>query len=323
MRCLVLAVSAMFALTSTNALCADSYPSRPIRFVVGYAPGGSADVVARALVAQLQRQMSASLVIDNRPGAGGIIAYDLVAKAEPDGYTILCISTSFVTGVAIYPKLPFDPIRDFAPITLFASGVPNLLVVNASFPANSVRDLLALAKNKDKPLTYGSPGIGSVQHFVGELFKLHSGAYLQHVPYKGQAPALTALVSGEINAAFLQPPGGMDLVKAGKLRALGFAGAKRWPAMPDVPTIAESGVPDFQLRGPFEGVLAPARTPKSIIDTIHGEMGKALAAPQLREFFAASGWEADGRGAAEFREFLESEIKKYSDIARTAKIRAE
>jgi tripartite-type tricarboxylate transporter receptor subunit TctC len=319
----VLAAACSILLLSSSGMCAEPYPSRPIRFVVGYAAGGTADVVARAVVAQLQRQMPTSLVIDNRPGAGGIIGYDLVAKAEPDGYTLLCISSSFVTGVAVYPKLPFDPQKDFLPIVLFASGVPNLLVVNPSFPAHSIRELLALAKSRDKPLTYGSPGIGSVQHFVAELFKMHSGVYLQHVPYKGQAPALTALVSGEINMAFLQPPGGVDLIKSGKLRALGFAGATRWSAMSDVPTIAESGVPDFQLKGPFQGMLAPARTGKEVVTTIHNEVRKALASPQLGDFFAAAGWESDGRGAAEFREFLDGEIRRYKEIARVGKIRAE
>lgn len=299
------------------------YPNRPIRFVVGFAPGGSADVVARALTAQLQRQLATTVVLDNRPGAGGIIGYDLVAKAEPDGYTVLCISTSFVTSVATYHKLPFDPLKDFIPVTLFAAGVPNLLVVNPAFPAHSIKDLLALAKNKDKPVTYGSPGIGSVQHFVAELFKLHAGVNLVHVPYKGQAPALTALLSGEINVVFLQPPGGVDLIKAGKLRALGFAGSSRWAAMPNVPTIAEAGVPDFQLKGPFEGVLLPARTPKDIVMKLHAEMRKAIAAPQVHEFFASGGWEADGRGPEEFRAFLAAEIKRYIEIGRAAKIMAE
>ena len=291
---------ALLASLVGSAACAQPYPNRPIRFVVGFAPGGSADVVARVITAQLQRQIG-TIVLDNRPGAGGIIGYDLVAKAEPDGYTVLCISTSFVTSVAIYRKLPFDPQKDYIPVTLFATGVPNLLVVNPAFPANSIKDLIALAKNKDKPVTYGSPGIGSVQHFVAELFNLNAGINLVHVPYKGQAPALTALLSGEINVVFLQPPGGVDLIKAGKLRALGFAGSSRWAAMPNVPTVAESGVADFQLKGPFEGVLVPAKTPKDIVARIHAEMRKVIAAPPVREFVAAGGWEADGRGPAEFR----------------------
>lgn len=322
MRRLALLAFASLSLIVASTACGQPYPNRPIRFVVGFAPGGSADVVARVITAQLQRQIG-TIVLDNRPGAGGVIGYELVAKAEPDGYTVLCISTSFVTSVATYRKLPFDPQKDYIPVTLFATGVPNLLVVNPAFPGNSVKDLIALAKNKDKPLTYGSPGIGSVQHFVAELFNLHAGINLMHVPYKGQAPALTALLGGEVNVVFLQPPGGVDQIKAGKLRALGFAGSSRWAALPGVPTVAESGVPDFQLKGPFEGVLVPARTPKEIVNRIHAEMRKVIAAPQVREFFAASGWEADGRGPDEFRAFLAAEIKRYVEIARAAKITAE
>ncbi len=323
MRRLVLVAFASLALIAGNAAWGQTYPNRPIRFVVGFAPGGSADVIARAVAAELQRQMGTTIVVDNRPGAGGMIGYDLVAKAEPDGYTVLCISSSFVAGVAVHKKLPFDPQKDFAPITLFATGVPNLLVVNPGFSGKSIQDLIALAKNKDKPVTYGSPGIGSVQHFVAELFNLRAGIRLVHVPYKGQAPALTALLGGEIQVVFLQPPGGVDQVRAGKLRALGFAGSSRWQGLPEVPTIAESGVPEFQLKGPFEGLLAPARIPREIVTKIHGGMRKALATSQVREFFSASGWEADGRGPEEFRSFLSEEIKRYAEIARAAKIKAE
>ncbi len=323
MHRLVLVAVALFELFFAGIAWSQAYPGRPIRFVVGFAPGGSADVIARVITAQLQRQLGVTVVVDNRPGAGGVIGYELVAKAEPDGYTLLCISTSFVTGIATYPKLPFDYRRDFTPITLFTTGPPNLVVVSAAFPGNSIRELIALSKNKDRPLTYGSPGIGSVQHFVAELFKLNAGIDLTHIPYKGQAPALTALLGGETQVVFLQPPGGVEFIKSGKLKALAFAGSSRWPGLPSVPTVAESGVPEFQLKGPFEGVLGPAKMPKEIVVKIHAEMLKVVDAPQVRDFFVASGWQADRRGPEEFRAFLNDEVRKYAQIARVAKIRPE
>ena len=302
---------------------AQGYPAKPIRFVVGFAPGGSADVMARAVVTQMQRQFGTTLVIDNRPGAGGMIGYDLVAKADPDGYTLLCVSSSFVTSIAVYNKLPFDYKKDFTSVAQFASGTANLMVVNASFPGNTLKELLELAKNKDKPVTYGSPGIGSVQHFVGEMFNMHAGVKLLHIPYKGQAPALTALLGNEVQLTFLQPPGGFDLVKNGKLKVIAYLGAARWPALPNVPTAAESGVPDFQIKGPFEGILGPAGLPKAIVTRLHAEIRKAIEAPQLKAFFAASGWEADPRGPEEFRKFLVDEVDRYRQIARAANIKSE
>ncbi len=316
-------VMAVVGLLWASAVWSQAYPVKPIRFVVGFAPGGSADVMARAVAAQIQRQIGTTMVIDNRPGAGGVIGYDLVAKAEPDGYTLLCISSSFVTGIAVYPKLPFDYRKDFTPVAQFASGAANLLVVNASHQANTLKELLALARNKDRPVTYGSPGIGSVQHFVAELFNLRAGVRLTHVPYRGQAPALTALLANEIQLAFLQPPGGLDLIKNGRLRVLAYAGATRWSGMPNVPTVAESGVPEYQLKGPFEGILAPARLPKEIVSRLHAEIRTALDAPQLRDFMVAAGWYADVRGPQEFREFLVSEVGRYTEIARAANIKSE
>ena len=302
---------------------AQNYPAKPIRFIVGYAPGGSADVMARAVVAQLQRQIGTSLVIDNRAGAGGLIAYDLVAKAEPDGYTLLVISSSFVTSVAVYPKLPFDYRKDFTAVAQFASGPANLLVVSATFPGNTLKELLELAKNRDKPVTYGSPGIGSVQHFVAEMFNMSAGVKLSHIPYKGQAPALTALLGNEVQLAFLQPPGGLDLVKNGRLKVIAYAGSSRWAAMPNVPTVAESGVPEFQIKGPFEGVLGPRGMPKAVVARLHDEIRNAIEAPQLKAFFAAAGWEGDLRGPDAFQQFLNAEVERYGRISRAANIKSE
>jgi len=227
-----------------------------------------------------------------------------------------------VTSIAVYPKLPFDYKKDYTPVSAFASGTANLLVVNAAYPATTVKELLVLAKNRDKPVTYGSPGIGSVQHFVAELFNMRSAAQLTHVPYKGQAPALTALLANEVNLTFLQPPGGFDLIKNGRLRAIAYAGAERWPAMPNLPTVLESGI-DFHIKGPFEGLIAPRGLPRAIVDRLHAEVLRALEAPQLKEFLTASGWEADRRGPREFGEFIVSEVQRYTDIARAVGIKSE
>jgi tripartite-type tricarboxylate transporter receptor subunit TctC len=319
-----LVAMATMVLASWISICgAESYPGKPVRFLVGYAPGGSADVVARALTSQLQRQLGVTMVVDNRAGAGGVIAYDLAAKAEPDGYTLLVISSSFVTSVAISNKLPFSYRKDFTPVSQFAQGPANVLVVNASFPGTALRDLLSLARARSTTVTYGSPGIGSVQNFVAELFNMRAGVKLLHVPYKGQAPALTALIGNEIQVAFLQPPGGVDLIKNGRLKALAYAGAARWPVMPNLPTVAESGVPDYQLKGPFEGILAPPSLPKSIVTRLNAEIGKALEGAQLKEFFTASGWEPEAHGADAFRDLLVSEVNRYSEIARVAGIKAD
>ena len=300
---------------------AQDFPARPLRLLLGFAPSGSNDIMARAFAEQLQKQLGVSVVVDNRPGAGGALAYATAANAAPDGYTLLFISPSFVTASVIYKNLPFNPATAFAPVTLIANGPANVLVVFPSFPAKTLQELISAARSR--PLTYGSPGVGAVQHFTAELFNLKSGVKLSHIPYKGQAPALTALMSNEVNVVFLQPPGGIDLIKAGRIRALAFAGSTRWPQLPDVPTVAEAGVPDFQLAGPYEGVLLPARASAALVARLDSEIRKTLEAPQLRNVLALAGWDADGRGPLEFSNLLAAEMKRYSDIARQAGIAAQ
>jgi tripartite-type tricarboxylate transporter receptor subunit TctC len=306
------------ALSGCTVALAQHYPERPVRLLLGFAPSGSNDIMARAFAEQLQKQLGVSVVVDNRPGAGGTLAYATAASAVPDGYTLLFISPSFVTASVMYKKLPFDPAKAFSPVTLLANGPANVLVVFPSFPAKNLQELIGLARSR--PLTYGSPGSGAVQHFTAELFNLKAGIKLEHIPYKGQAPALTALMSNEINVVFLQPPGGIDLIKAGRIRAIAFAGSTRWSQLPDVPTVAEAGVADFQLAGPYEGVLLPARAPATLVARLDSEIRKSLEAPALRNVLSLSGWEPDGRGPAEFEKLLATEMKRYSDIARQAGI---
>jgi tripartite-type tricarboxylate transporter receptor subunit TctC len=300
---------------------AQRYPERPLRLMLGFAPSGSADIIARVFAEQLQKQLGVNVIPDNRPGAGGTLAYATVAHAAPDGYTMLFVTPSFVTASVIYKNLQFDPHTAFAAVTHVANGPANVLVVNPSMPVKTVADLVKLAKSGK--VSYGSPGVGAVQHFVAELFNLRAGVRIAHIPYKGQAPALTALLGDEVNLVFLQPPGGVDLIKAGRIRALAYAGASRWPVMPDLPTVTEAGIPDFQLAGPYEGILVPARTPAALVGRLHAEITKTLETPQLRAALAQATWAPDGRGPAPFGEFMRAEMKRYSAIAREANITAQ
>ena len=322
MRVLMIPGIASFALVLLSAAAwGAAYPDRPVRLVLGFPPSGTSDEIGRIVAIHLQRELGVNIVVDNRPGAGGTIASSIVARADPDGYTITAISPSFITSAVLNRRLPYDWRKDFAPIVVYARGVANVVVVNPRVPAKSIQELVALAKSrKDRPLSYGSPGYGAVQHFVGESFKLSAGINLAHVPYKGQAPALTALMGGEIDVVFLQPPGGMPLIKAGKLRALGFAGESRWPELPDVPTVAESGVPGFKLKGTFHGLLAPAKTPERITNFLHAATRKALAHPAAQNFFKRAGWRVDGSGPKEFAKQLLDEYEGYTKVARAAKI---
>jgi tripartite-type tricarboxylate transporter receptor subunit TctC len=307
--------------TCGSAAYAQRYPERPLRLMLGFAPSGSADIIARVFAEQLQKQLGVNVIADNRPGAGGTLAYATVANAAPDGYTLLFVTPSFVTASVIYKNLQFDPQRAFAAVTHVANGPANVIVVNPGLPVKTLQDLLKLAKSGN--VTYGSPGVGAVQHFTAELFNLRAGVKLAHVPYKGQAPALTALLGNEVNVVFLQPPGGVDLIKAGRIRPLAYAGASRWPVLPDLPTAAEAGVPEFQIAGPYEGILVPARTPAALIKRLHAEITRTLETPELRGALARASWTPDGRGPAEFDRFMRAEMKRYSDIAREARITAQ
>lgn len=305
------------------AQAVDIYPARPVRMLVTFTAGGTPDAIARIVAGQVERQLGQSIVIDNRAGANGIIGTDIVAKSAPDGYTLLHVTGSFVINPRIYRALPYDIFRDFAPVTNLCLGTGYLLLVHPSVPAQSVKELIALAKNKDKPLSYGTPGVGNTLHLATELFNVKAGTYLQHVPYKGVAPALNALLAGEIQTMFMPPTIAVQHVKAGKARALGFTGAKRWAFMPEVPTIAESGVPDFQITGAWHGWLAPAQTPKAVIARIQAEAGKALQTPRVKEFILAGGYEPDGSTPEEFRRFLYSEAERYAEAVRAAGIKPE
>ena len=300
------------------------YPNRPIRLVVAFPPGGNVDVFARLLARQVEAQLGQQIVVDNRAGgANGMVGYDIVAKAPADGYTLLSAAFAFVVNPALYDKLPYDTEKDFVPITNFVLGLGYVLTVNGGVPAQSVRELIALAKSRGEPFRYSSAGIGNGQHLAAELFRLKAGIPLLHVPYKGGGPALTAVVSGETQLSFPSPIPVAPHVKSGRVRALGFTGDTRVSLLPDTPTIAEAGLPGFKFDAGWHAWFAPARTPPAIINRVYAEVKKALEAPKLRETFMAGGYEPKGNTPAEFQKTFRADIKHYAAIVKAAKIEAQ
>jgi tripartite-type tricarboxylate transporter receptor subunit TctC len=315
----LLAAMTMPALAAENA---QSYPSKPIRLVVPFTPGGSTDILARVIGMKLTEAWGKQVVIDNRPGAGGNIGVDLVAKSLPDGYTLVMghIGT-FGVNPTLYPKLPYDPIRDFQPITLVAL-VPNMLSVNPSLPVKSVKELIALAKAKPGTINFGSGGNGSAAHLAGEYFKLMTKTEITHIPYRGTSPAVTDLIAGQIQMIITGVPPTLNFVKTGKLRALAVATSKRLALLPDLPTIAEAGVPGYEATQ-WYGVLAPAGTPRPIVDKLNAEMAKAIKGPDVREKLAADAAEPVGNSPEEFGAFIKKEIARWAPVVKASGARPE
>jgi tripartite-type tricarboxylate transporter receptor subunit TctC len=311
----------VFALT--HCVCAQDYPVRAIRLVVNFPAGGPVDTFARSLSAQLTAQLGWSFVIDNRGGANGIIGADIVAKATPDGYTMLFSPSAIALNQVFNSKVPYDLLKDLIPVSNVAWGDGYLIIVHPSVPARSMKEFLALARKKDSRLTYGTAGAGSPMQLVGELFNLRAGTHLLNVPYKGIAPAITGLLGGEVDLMFIAPTAVVSHIKSGRLRALAYSRTTRWPGMPEIPTVIESGVPDFEMRAGWHGWFAPARTPERIVNRLAAEIGKAIQSPKLRESFIAGGYEPIGSSPAEFYKLIDSELKRIADIARAAKIKVE
>jgi tripartite-type tricarboxylate transporter receptor subunit TctC len=296
------------------------YPNKPIRFVVGFSPGGGTDTVARILAQKIGTAWGQSIVVDNRPGAGGVIASELVAKAAPDGYTILFVSASFTITPSLQNSLPFDPLKDFSPVSL-ASSAPYLLVVHPSVKAYSVKDLISLAKAQPGKLNYASAGIGSGLHLAGELFKSMANVDIVHVPYKG-AVGITDLLAGAVQLSFAGIPQTIHHVKAGRLRALAVTSSRRAAAAPEVPTIAESGVPGYEMDS-WYGVLAPARVPKSRTEFLSAAIRRTLEDPDVKEKLAREGHETRGTSPGEFSDFIKKELAQWSHVVRNAGIKVE
>ena len=296
---------------------AQGYPNHPIRLVVPFPPGGTTDILARAVAQKLTEAMGQSVVLDNRPGAGGNIGADVVAKSAPDGYTLLMGTVgTHAINPSLYAKMPYDHVKDFVPVVLVA-GVPNVLVVNPSLPVNSVADLIKLAKAKPGSINFASSGNGTSIHLSGELFKAMAGVDMTHVPYKGSAPALSDLISGQVQVMFDNLPSSLPQIKAGKLRAIAVTSLKRAPALPDVPTISESGLPGFEASSWF-GVLAPAGTPPAVITRLNAEVDKWLQTPEAKEQLLAQGAQAAGDTPEQFAAFIRSETGKWAKVVKAS-----
>jgi tripartite-type tricarboxylate transporter receptor subunit TctC len=307
----------------TSAICLDaglvhaqSYPVKPLRIIVPLAPGGGNDTTARLIGARLAASLGQPVVVENRPGAAGVIASEIVVKAPADGYTLFLVSTSFTSAPALVRKLPFDPVKDFTPVTRLAV-VPGALIVHASLPVRSVMEFIALARARPRDITFGSAGIGSGSHLGGELFRIHAGVDLLHVPYKGSALVTIALLSGEVICAFTNPISSLPHVRAGRIRNLGMGSAERWPLLPEYPTIAESGVKGFE-HVIWNGMSVRTGTPPAIVERLHAELVKAAALPEVVKHMAADGSRPMTQSPADFGVFIRGEIAKWVRVAEAA-----
>ena len=311
---------AIAALVTGNAT-AQTWPTRPIRLIMPFPPGGATDANARALAKEMEPFLGQPLVVDNRGGANAIIGSDLVAKAAPDGYTLMHISMAFAINPSTHKKLPFDTLRDFTPITNPVVGHGALLVVHPSVQARSVTELIALAKKQQ--LIYSSPGVGNVLHLITEAFSQRGGIRMLHVPYKGSGPALIAVLGAETQVMVVPPLTAMPHIRTERLRALGYSGAKRLDAMPDIPTIGEAGLPGFQLDTGWHAWFAPAKTPGHIVDRIYGAIHKSLQVPKLRDYFLTGGYQPVADPPAVFQKNFPLDVQRWSEIVRAAKITPE
>ena len=289
---------------------AGSYPNKPVRIVVPYPPGGPTDIVARVVFQQVSASTGQQFVIENRAGAGGNIGAEAVARSPADGYTLLVATTAHAINMSLFKNLSYDVQKDFAPITLLTQG-PLMLVANPAFPANSVAELIALGKSKSDTLSFASSGNGQSTHLSAELFNTMAGIRMTHIPYKGSAPALSDVMSGQVHLMFDTTLSAMPFVKAGKLKALGVTSLARTPAAPEVPTISESGLPGYEVFA-WNGLLAPAGTPREVIAVLNDELNKAMQLPQIREKFSAQGFAASANSPEQFSSFLRQEVDKWS-----------
>ena len=300
---------------------AQTYPAKPVRFIVPFPPGGPTDIMGRMAAQRLTEAWGVQVVADNRGGAGGNIGSELCAKSPPDGYTICMLTVAQSMSPGIYPRLPFDPLKDFAPVTLMAT-LPSLLMAHPSLPAKNVKELVALAKAKPGMLTYASTGNGTSPHMLMEMFKWMAGVNLVHVPYKGAAPAMIDQISGQIDVAFSTAIAALPFVQQGKVRALAISTQERFPPMPDLPTVEQGGVKGFDGSS-WQGVVMPANTPREFVLKANAELAKMLKSPEMKEKILQQGGIASGNSPEEFAAFIKSETEKWSKVAKAAKVRIE
>jgi tripartite-type tricarboxylate transporter receptor subunit TctC len=300
---------------------AQTYPAKPIRIVVPFAPGGGADIIARILGQKMTESWGQQVVVDNRAGASGNIGAELVAKSAPDGYTLLMASSALAINPSVYKSVPYDALKDFAPITQ-PGLLPNILVVHPSLPVKTVKDLVALSKSRPGQLSYASAGAGTGTHLAAEMFKLMAGVNMVHVPYKGGGALISDLLGGHVVLTFATLPSVMPYIKAGRLRPIAMTTSKRWPGLPGVPTIAESGFAGFEI-STWIGLLAPAGSPREAINKLHGEVVRILKLPDVRGRFEELGIEPVGDTPEQFAQYIKGELAKYAKIAKQSGARVD
>jgi tripartite-type tricarboxylate transporter receptor subunit TctC len=299
---------------------AQTYPSRPVRLIVPFPPGGSNDVVGRMIAVQLSTRLDKPVIVENQGGAGGLIGTEMVARSQPDGYTLLLVSVAYAFIPAIY-KLPYDPATAFAPVAILGAG-PVVIAVTSKLPVSSVKELIALAKEKPGELNYATAGVGSFQHLASELFKLQAGVDIVHIPFKGGGPAMMDVIAGNTQIAIGSLVQMLPQIKAGKLKALGVGSANRIAALPDLPTISEAGVPGYEVTN-WWGIVVPAGTPRSIIDRLHQDLTAVVASTETKKRFETEGAEPLSMSPDEFGRFIAAETVKWARVVKDAGIRAE
>ena len=313
---ILLATAHMVAITSSASIVsAQTWPTKPIKIVLGFPPGGATDILSRDFAAKLGEELKQQVIIENKPGAGGTIGADIVAKAAPDGYTLtIGTSSNHAIAVSLYKKLPYDPVKDFAPITMLAVS-QNVVVINPGVPANNIKELVAYAKANPGKLNFGSSGNGTISHLTGEMFNSLNGTQITHIPYKGSAFVFPDLLSGQISVMYDSTISIGSLLKSGKVKALAVTGEKRSAFLPELPTVAESGYPDFESTNWF-GLFAPAATPKDILAKLNAAAVKVLAAPDLNARFALQGAEIVANSPSEALKMVKADIVKWAEVAK-------
>ncbi len=316
----MLAAASILTVAGGSAAADDAanYPARPITVVVGYPPGGATDIIARLVATKLSQSFNQPVVVENKPGAGSNIATEQVVRAKPDGYTLLVETIANATNMTVYKNIKYDSVRDLAPIVQFMSS-PSILCVAPSLAATDVKSLIALAKAQPGKLTFASSGVGGSPHLAGELLKLRAGIDMVHVPYKGATPALVDVISGHVSMGFKTSLGALDHIQAGKLRPIAVAYGKRLPELPDVPTMAEAGLEDFEVSS-WNGLAAPAGTPEAIIRKLNEEVNRILAMPDVREQLRTLGAQAVGGTPQAFADYVKAEIAKWREVIKVAGI---